>query len=210
MRQAPPGWEHAPSATCGQVGEHAFIRWIASAVGTATSPDVVLGIGDDAAVVRPRRNHVDVVTTDVQVDGVHFTRASSSPADVGHRVLHVNLSDIAAMGGEPRVALLSLGLPADLDAQWVAELVQGVIDATRAHRMHLVGGNISLFTELCEKTRNDAYEMMLRHAEQLGANAVIGIRYDATEVMSGVTEVLCYGTAVVVEPIPTRANEAVA
>jgi uncharacterized protein YbjQ (UPF0145 family) len=64
----------------------------------------------------------------------------------------------------------------------------------------IVGGNITLFTELCEKTRSDAYEMMLRHAEQLGANAVIGIRYDATEVMQSVSEVLCYGTAVVVQP----------
>lgn len=64
----------------------------------------------------------------------------------------------------------------------------------------MVGGNISLFTELCEKTREDAFETMLAHAWDLGANAVIGIRYDATELMSGVTEVLCYGTAVVVEP----------
>ena len=63
----------------------------------------------------------------------------------------------------------------------------------------LVGGNISLFTSLCEKTRGDAFELMLEHAEKLGANAVIGIRYDATEVMNGVTEVLCYGTAVVVQ-----------
>jgi uncharacterized protein YbjQ (UPF0145 family) len=63
----------------------------------------------------------------------------------------------------------------------------------------LVGGNISLFTSLCEKTRNEAFELMLQHAQQLGANAVIGVRYDATEVMNGVTEVLCYGTAVVVE-----------
>jgi uncharacterized protein YbjQ (UPF0145 family) len=63
----------------------------------------------------------------------------------------------------------------------------------------LLGGNISLFTSLCEKTRNDAFELMLRHAEERGANAVIGIRYDATEVMSGVSEVLCYGTAVQIE-----------
>src|SRR6266478_4246021 len=62
----------------------------------------------------------------------------------------------------------------------------------------LFGGNISLFTELCEKTRADAYDMMLAHAQQLGANAVIGLRYDATELMQGVSEVLCYGTAVVV------------
>lgn len=63
----------------------------------------------------------------------------------------------------------------------------------------LVGGNISLFTSLCEKTRGEAFELMLAHAQQLGANAVVGIRYDATEVMNGVTEVLCYGTAVVIE-----------
>jgi uncharacterized protein YbjQ (UPF0145 family) len=62
----------------------------------------------------------------------------------------------------------------------------------------LAGGNITLFTELCEKTRSEAFEMMLAHAAQLGANAVTGIRYDATEVMDGVTEVLCYGTAVMV------------
>jgi uncharacterized protein YbjQ (UPF0145 family) len=63
----------------------------------------------------------------------------------------------------------------------------------------LLGGNISLFTELCERTRAEAFDMMVRHAEELGANAVIGIRYDATEVMQGVSEVLCYGTAVLVE-----------
>ena len=64
----------------------------------------------------------------------------------------------------------------------------------------LFGGNISLFTELCEKARGEAFDMMLQHAEALGANAVIGVRYDATELMQSVTEVICYGTAVVVEP----------
>src|SRR5262245_38103775 len=63
----------------------------------------------------------------------------------------------------------------------------------------LVGGNITLFTDLCERTRADAFSEMIAHAEQLGANAVVGIRYDATEILNGVTEVLCYGTAVVVE-----------
>jgi uncharacterized protein YbjQ (UPF0145 family) len=62
----------------------------------------------------------------------------------------------------------------------------------------MVGGDITLLTDLCEKTRTDAFEQMMQHAAALGANAVIGIRYDATEVMDGVTEVLCYGTAVVV------------
>ena len=64
----------------------------------------------------------------------------------------------------------------------------------------LVGGNITLFSELCEKTRAEAFELMTQHAQRLGANAIVGIRYDATEIMQGVTEVLCYGTAVVVAP----------
>jgi len=63
----------------------------------------------------------------------------------------------------------------------------------------IVGGNITLFTELCEKTRIEAFEIMVKHAEEMGANAIIGMRYDANDVMSGVTEVLAYGTAVVVE-----------
>ena len=64
----------------------------------------------------------------------------------------------------------------------------------------LIGGNITIFTELCEKTRWEAFDLMLVHAEQMGANAIVGIRYDATEIMKGVTEVLCYGTAMLVEP----------
>src|SRR3954454_6590102 len=63
----------------------------------------------------------------------------------------------------------------------------------------LLGGNITIYTDLCEKTRQDAYDLMIQHAQQMGANAVINMRYDANEVMSGVTEVLAYGTAVMVE-----------
>jgi len=65
----------------------------------------------------------------------------------------------------------------------------------------LIGGNITLFTELCEKARVEAFEIMIQHASEIGANAIIGARYDANEVMSGVTEVLAYGTAIIVEPI---------
>ena len=63
----------------------------------------------------------------------------------------------------------------------------------------LVGGNITVFTKLCEKTRDEAFQLMIAHAEEMGANALVGVRYDANDVMGGVTEVLCYGTAVVVE-----------
>ena len=89
-------------------------------------------------------------------------------------------------------------------------VVRGIIVRSRsifgtigAGLQTLVGGNISIFTDLCEQTRQDALERMLEHARALGANAVIGLRYDATEVMQGVTEVLCYGTAVLVEPVAT-------
>ena len=89
-------------------------------------------------------------------------------------------------------------------------VVRGIIVRSRsifgtigAGLQTLVGGNISIFTDLCEQTRQDALESMLEHARALGANGVIGLRYDATEVMQGVTEVLCYGTAVLVEPVAT-------
>jgi uncharacterized protein YbjQ (UPF0145 family) len=85
-------------------------------------------------------------------------------------------------------------------------LVRGIIVRSRsivgtigAGLQTLVGGNITLLTNLCEKTREHAFDLMLQHAAELGANAVIGMRYDATEVMQGVTEVLAYGTAVYVE-----------
>ncbi|MCU1270736.1 MAG: hypothetical protein JWN74_2030 [Acidobacteriaceae bacterium] len=76
--------------------------------------------------------------------------------------------------------------------------IVGTIGATL---QTILGGNITLLTNLCEKTRADAFDLMLQHAAQLGGNAVVGARYDATEIMQGVTEVLAYGTAVFVEPI---------
>lgn len=74
----------------------------------------------------------------------------------------------------------------------------------------LLGGNITLLTSLCEKARADAFDIMLAHAQRRGANAVIGVRYDATEIMSGVSEVLCYGTAVVLEPLPHQLHDGMA
>ena len=68
----------------------------------------------------------------------------------------------------------------------------------------LLGGNISLFTELGERTRQQAFALMAQHAAELGANAIIGVRYDTNEVMQGVTEVLAYGTAVLVRPLPAK------
>lgn len=87
-------------------------------------------------------------------------------------------------------------------------IVRGIVVRSRnifanigASFQTLVGGNITAWTRLCEDTRRDAFEIMVQHATELGANAIIGARYDATEIMSGATEVLAYGTAVIVEPI---------
>jgi len=77
---------------------------------------------------------------------------------------------------------------------------RSIVGTLGAALQTMVGGDITLLTELCERTRTDAFEQMIQHAAGLGANAVVGIRYDATEVMDGVTEVLCYGTAVTVTP----------
>jgi uncharacterized protein YbjQ (UPF0145 family) len=98
----------------------------------------------------------------------------------------------------------------ELDGYRVARtlgVVRGIVVRSRsifgtigAGLQTLVGGNITLLTNLCEKTRSDAFELMLQHAAELGGNAVVGARYDATEIMQGVTEVLAYGTAVYVEP----------
>jgi uncharacterized protein YbjQ (UPF0145 family) len=84
-------------------------------------------------------------------------------------------------------------------------VVRGIVVRSRslfgnigASLQTLVGGNITLFTDLCEQTRREAFNIMIQHAAEIGANAVVGVRYDATEIMSGVTEVLAYGTAVLV------------
>src|SRR3569833_714495 len=85
-------------------------------------------------------------------------------------------------------------------------VVRGIIVRSRsvignigASLQSLIGGNITLYSELCERAREDAFNLLLQHAGQMGANAIIGVRYDATEIAPGITEVLCYGTAVFVE-----------
>ena len=79
---------------------------------------------------------------------------------------------------------------------------RSIVGTIGASLQTLVGGNITLFTQLCERAREDAFRLMLDHAAEHGANALVGVRYDANEVAAGVTEVLAYGTAVIVEPLP--------
>lgn len=77
---------------------------------------------------------------------------------------------------------------------------RNVIATLGATFQQVVGGNITIWTRMCEETRSDAFDIMVQHASEIGANAIIGARYDTTEISTGVTEVLCYGTAVIVEP----------
>ncbi len=110
----------------------------------APPPDwLLVGIGDDAAVVEPERNRVEVLTTDALVDGVHFNRAFVPPDAIGYRALAVNLSDLAAMGAAPRLALLSLALPVNLPIADFDGIITGCTTLACAQRVHIVGGNLT-------------------------------------------------------------------
>jgi thiamine-monophosphate kinase len=104
---------------------------------------LTVGIGDDAAVAEPPKGALEILTTDSLVESIHFDRRLSTPADVGWKALAVNLSDIAAMGGTPRLALLSLGLPEALDAGEVHALIDGFLLLAGQARVALAGGNIT-------------------------------------------------------------------
>jgi thiamine-monophosphate kinase len=104
---------------------------------------VVVGIGDDAAVIEPPRNRLDVLTVDAVVEGIHFDRRFTPPDAIGHRALAVNLSDLAAMGAEPRLALLSCALPDSLPCDDFDRIVDGLTALAARHRIHVVGGNLT-------------------------------------------------------------------
>ncbi len=128
--------------TVADLGEPALIERVRAAC--APSPAwVTVGMGDDAAVVEPARNRSEVITTDAFVEGVHFDRAYWPPDAIGHKALAVNLSDLAAMGAEPRAALLSLLLPPAMAAADFDAMIGGWAALAAAHAVTLVGGNIS-------------------------------------------------------------------
>ncbi|MBI4259373.1 MAG: thiamine-phosphate kinase [Actinobacteria bacterium] len=107
-------------------------------------PGVVLGVGDDAALVEGSRPGAELVlTTDMLVEGVHFDRAVVAPRDLGYKAIVVNVSDVAAMAGSPRYALLSLGLSPGVEPAWVMELYGGIRAACDEYALSLVGGDLS-------------------------------------------------------------------
>jgi thiamine-monophosphate kinase len=123
-------------------GERALIERIRTRVPPGGN-SLVIGIGDDAAVAVPDRGALQVLTTDALVEGIHFDRRFSTPADIGHKALAVNVSDVASMGGASRLALLSLMLPAELPLQDVDDLLDGLLDLAQRLRITLAGGNIT-------------------------------------------------------------------
>ncbi len=128
--------------TVADIGELALIERIRARLPRAPK-FVIVDIGDDAAVVAPERNALEVLTTDCLVEGVHFDWTFVGAADIGHKALAVNLSDLAAMGAAPRVALLSLVLPPGLSVASVDTLVEGMAELAARARISIVGGNIA-------------------------------------------------------------------
>jgi thiamine-monophosphate kinase len=129
-------------ASVSDLGEHALIARLRARVPPA-APWVTVGIGDDAAVVEPGRNELEVLTTDILVEGVHFDRRWCRPADIGHKALAVNLSDLAAMGARPRGTLLSLALPPGFPVADFDGLLDGFLELAVRHGVALLGGNLS-------------------------------------------------------------------
>ncbi|MEX2203763.1 MAG: thiamine-phosphate kinase [Actinomycetota bacterium] len=107
---------------------------------SGSQPGVVVGVGDDAAVLEPGRGQ-QILTTDLLIEGVHFERASISPRDLGAKAVTVNVSDVAAMGGSPRAAVAGISLTPDVEAAWVMELYGGMRDACAEYALSLVGGD---------------------------------------------------------------------
>ena len=122
--------------------ERALIARIRARV-PSTHPDLLAGIGDDGAIVRPARNRVEVVTTDMMIEGVHFRREWSTPRDIGAKAIAVNVSDLGAMGAEPRMATLSLALPDSLPLADFDGLIDGVAEAAEAAGLVIAGGNLT-------------------------------------------------------------------
>jgi len=137
-----PAADAAPEATIADLSEAELIARLRSQLAPAP-PWLLVGIGDDAAVVEPERNRVEVFTTDAIVEGVHFDRAFVPADAIGHRALAVNLSDLAAMGAAPRLALLSMALPPALPLADFDGIARGFAVLAARHRLHLVGGNLT-------------------------------------------------------------------
>ncbi|MDN5744443.1 MAG: AIR synthase related protein, partial [Nocardioidaceae bacterium] len=132
-----------PSTTLADLGEFGLIDHVREVIaGTAPGSEVLVGPGDDAAVLRVRKGHV-VVSTDVMVEGRHFRRDWAEAVDVGHRAAAQNLSDINAMGGQSQWLTVGLAAPADLPAQWAIDFMTGFAAECALVGAGIVGGDVT-------------------------------------------------------------------
>src|SRR5437773_2793921 len=135
-RRAMSSTRPQPSVTVADVTERNLIARIERRL-PPRPPWVIVGIGDDAAVVEPEKNRVEVLTVDALVEGVHFDRAFVPPEAIGHRALAVNLSDLAAMGASPRLALMSLVLPPGLPLSDFDGIIDGLMALAVRYGVHV-------------------------------------------------------------------------
>jgi len=127
----------------GGIGEFSLIERIRQRMKGRSSPEVAMGIGDDCAILRPQADMEWVITTDTQVEDVHFRRAWLTPYQIGWRAMAVNLSDIAAMGAEPFAALAALSLPATTEEAFFERFLDGICDLGERFACPLIGGNLA-------------------------------------------------------------------
>ena len=123
--------------------EDGLISKLHAIIADAAPHALLVGIGDDAAVWQPSRSRRSVITTDALVEGVHFTRAAMSAADVGHRALAANLSDIAAMGAKPVLATIAFGVGPDTDEAWILECYRGLAGLAKRSKCAIAGGDVT-------------------------------------------------------------------
>ncbi|MBI4970258.1 MAG: thiamine-monophosphate kinase [Candidatus Omnitrophica bacterium] len=160
--------------TIKHLGEFGIIERISRKI--KNGQGVIRGIGDDAAVIRPARG-VELVTSDAIVDGVDFLRKKTPAALVGRKLLAINLSDIAAMGGTPRHAVLTLGLVPDLSIVWLDQFMNGLLKLASEWRVNLVGGDISrsktLWASLTLLGESPAGKWISRSGARVGDNIYV-------------------------------------
>ncbi|MDE3089837.1 MAG: thiamine-phosphate kinase [Chloroflexota bacterium] len=190
-----------------QLGEFGLIDRIQHQI-PAPGDDVLVGIGDDVAVLRADAQRVWLATCDVQMEGAHFVRADIAPRDLGRKSLAINLSDIAATGGAPRFALVSLGLPNDLDVEFIDELYAGLRAEAETCSVDIVGGNISrsrlgLFIDIFLLGDAPRENILLRSGARVGDQILVtGTLGDAA---AGVALMLARGSSA-----PLRTTDAYA
>jgi thiamine-monophosphate kinase len=163
--------------TIDELGEFGLIERIRRAL-PDPGGDVLVGIGDDVAVLAAEGGKVWLATCDVQVEGVHFLREAIAPRDLGRKALAINLSDVASAGGRPRFALVSLGLPRGLPAEFVDDLYAGLREEAGRFGVDIVGGNITgtragVFVDIFMLGEADRGEVKLRSGAKVGDSILV-------------------------------------